>query len=251
MKFYPIAILFVSALVFVGCQSAVPINPDDYVLRTLMPDEGGSDCHLIEVSTDKEIASFFADGVRGEEACKIIGFWDRTLFAQISPDDLGYMGFYEPYFRFYGIDIDTGQVDELGYLIDWVDNGGLQHLQHKGAFSIESNDLILRDFVTGKKITFVIPETFADKGSPFTNEDDSMVVFSAVVGDYSQEFPAVLSTSIFVGNVNTGLAEEIYSYDGWLYLTGWAGEDIEFSENGQVCYLSKDGSDKRCGLSVD
>src|SRR3989338_11026523 len=95
-----ILILLVS-MALSACQSAEVlengefIDPSAYTLETVLPDEGGSECHLIEVATEEELESFFVDGIRGEEACRIIGFLDRTVFAQVTPDDFdGGGGFY-------------------------------------------------------------------------------------------------------------------------------------------------------------
>ena len=251
--------LLVSVLVLAGCQSEGgpdildAINPDAYALETLMPENGGSDCRLIEVASDKEVAGFFVDGIRGEEACRMIGFWDRTVFAQVTPDDFdGGGGFYDPMFTFYSIDVDTGEVEDLGYFISWTDSGSLQH---KGAFSTDgsADALVLYDFDAGGKITFVIPEMFSDVGLPFTSNDASQVVFSAAIGEMlpGEEWPTLFGMSIFMGDVNTGLAEEIYNYEGWLYLAGWSGERIKFSEEGKTCYLNKDGTDKLCVFDSD
>jgi hypothetical protein len=229
-------------------QVSEPLNPDDYVLETLLPEEGGSDCRLIEVATNKELASLFVDGIRGEDACKIIGFWGRTLFAQVLPDSVDFMGFYSPQFNFHSIDVDTGEVEDLGYFIGWVDQG---NAEHKGAFSTDGgaiDSLIFNDFVNDKKVAFVVPEIFDQLGSPYLNVDETIVVFSAVESDYTTDFPTLLSTSIFIGDIETGLVKEIYSYNGRLNLSGWLGEEIEFNENGQTCSLDQEGLNKECQL---
>lgn len=222
------------------------LDPDAYVLKTLLPEDGGSDCRLIEVATNKELTRFFVDGIRGEEACTIIGYWGRTLFAQVLPEVTGYMGFYSPYFNFQSINVDTGEVEDLGFFIGWVDQG---QLQHQGAFSTNDGTpraLVLHDFAAGKQVSFEVSETFNDLGSPFLNTDDSIVVFTAVESDNTSDFPTLLSTSIFIGNVETGLVEEIYSYEGSLDLTGWHEKEVEFDEDGQTCSIDQKGLNKEC-----
>ena len=106
--------------------------------------------------------------------------------------------------------------------------------------------MVLHDFAASKQVSFVVPQTFDDLGSPFLNTDDSLVVFSAVESDDTSDFPTLLSTSIFIGDVETGLVKEIYSYKGSLDLTGWSGEEIEFHEDSQVCSLDQEGLNKEC-----